>query len=57
MTSEQLAAGFPGFIFSFPREDMHRALFKCATLYMQAHPEEAQTSKGKKKKGNKDYQE
>lgn len=51
LPSEQLQAGFPAFMFSFSREEMHRAIFKCATMYAETHADDGkQANRTKKRK-------
>ena len=37
MTEEEEQRGFPAFLFSFSREEMHRAIWKCANLFVEQH--------------------
>jgi hypothetical protein len=37
LTVEEEQQGFPAFLFSFSREEMHRAIWKCASVFSEQH--------------------
>ena len=37
MTVEEEQRGFPAFLFSFSREETHRAIWKCASVFVGQH--------------------